>query len=219
MNETWNYGEAAEPGAFPWPPPEDGGALSAFGKTWRSATLDPTTFFRAMPRGDGTGAAILYYLILGILVAGVSLFWDLTGTFTGAAGDAGLATEFGMDAVSPLVGFLLSPVFLLFALFVGAGITHVVLLMFGGARHGYTTTVRVFSYAYSPMAFSVVPFLGALVGSVWMVVLCIIGVREAHGTDGWKAAVAVLLPVILAMGLVFMAALFMAMAGAAILAA
>lgn len=218
MNETWSYGEAAEPGVFPWPPPEDGGALEAFGETWKSATLDPTTFFRAMPRKNGTGAAILYYLILGILVAGVSLFWDLTGAFTGAAGDAGLASELGMDAVNPLIGFLLSPVFLLFALFVGAGVTHVVLLLFGGASHGYTTTVRVFSYAYSPMVFGVVPFLGALVGSVWMVVLCVIGVREAHGTEGWKAAIAVLLPVLLAMGLVFMAAFFVAMAGAAILA-
>lgn len=218
MSESWSYGEAAEPRTFPWPPPEDGSVLSAFGETWKSATLDPGAFFGRLPSTGGTGAAVLYYLVIGILTAGVSLFWDLTGIFTGAAGDEALAAELGMGAVDPLVGFLISPLVLAIGLLVAAGVSHVVLLIFGGARNGFTTTLRVFCFAYSPMIFGVVPFLGAIVGTIWMVVLAIIGLREAHQTDGWKAGAAVLLPFTLLVGMVIMALVFLAAAGAALLA-
>lgn len=217
MTDAWSYGEAAEPRHFPWPPPEDGSALAAFGETWKGATLDPGAFFRRMPRPQGAGPAVLYYLIIGILVAGVGLFWDLTGVFTGAAGDEALAAELGIGTVDPLVGFLLSPLVLLIGLLLTAGVTHIVLLMFGGARNGFATTLRVFCFAYSPMIFGVVPVLGTLVGMIWMVVVSIIGLREAHQTDGWRAAVAVLLPFVLLMGLLFLAFLFIAAAGAALL--
>ena len=216
--ETWSYGEVAEPGGFPWPPPEDGAVLASFGETWKSATFDPGSFFGRMPARGGTGAAILYYLVLGILLAGVNLFWNMTGVFTAGADEA-LAAELGIGSMDPIIGFLLSPLVLLFALLVSAGICHVLLLMFGGARNGFGTTIRVFCFAYSPMAFGVVPFLGALVGTIWMVVLSIIGLREAHQADGWKAALAVLLPFVLALGMLILAVLFFAAAAAAILAA
>ncbi|HUE77090.1 MAG TPA: hypothetical protein VMM83_04045, partial [Longimicrobiales bacterium] len=82
MTETWSYGEAAEPRGFPWPPREGDGVLAAFGETWKAATFDPGSFFRRMPARDSAGPAILYYLVIGILAAGVGLFWDATGLFT-----------------------------------------------------------------------------------------------------------------------------------------
>ena len=215
--ETWSYGEAAEPRVFPWPPPEDGAVLAAFGETWRSATFDPGSFFSRLPPRGSLGAALLYYMVIGILLAGVGLFWDMTGVFTDAAGSDALAADLGIGTMDPVIGFLVSPLVLLFALVVSAGVSHLVLLLFGGARNGFGTTMRVFCYAYSPMAFGVVPILGALVGTIWMVVLAVIGLREAHGTEGWKAALAVLLPFILMLGLLFMAALFLAAAGAVLL--
>lgn len=214
--ETWSYGEAAERGAFPWPPAEDGAILAGFGETWRSATFDPGSFFRRLPASGDVGAALLYYLVLGILLAGVGLFWDMTGIFTAAA-DGALASELGIGTLDPVIGFLLSPILLLLGLGLSAGVTHLLLLMFGGAGGGFGTTLRVFCYAYSAMAFGIVPYLGAVVGTIWMVVVAIIGLREAHRTDGWKAGLAVLLPFILVIGFLVLAALFFAAAAAALL--
>jgi len=55
----------------------------------------------------------------------------------------------------------------------------------------------VISYAYAPQIFAVVPFVGWCIASIWMLVLEIIGLAAAHRTDTWRAALAVLAPVIL----------------------
>lgn len=213
MTETWSYGEAAEPRGFPWPPREDEGVVAAFGETWKAATFDPESFFRRLPTRQGAGPAILYYLVIGILAAGVTLFWDATGLFTTPAGQEAVAAEAGFGALDPVISFMISPLVLMLGLALAAGVTHVLLLMFGGARHGFGTTIRVFCFAYSPMLFGVVPYLGVLVGTIWMIVLAIIGLREGHATDGWKAALAVLLPFVLMVGFIIFAALMLAATG------
>ncbi len=246
MTQTWEYGEAAgpedtdaadpgdaasgpgdsasDPGGpasapgprFPWPPSEDGSAVDAFGETWRAATFDPGSFFARVPRDRVIGPALLYYLLLVVLVAGAGLFWESLSLF-GGIGDTALGAEMGMETVSPLVGFLLTPFILLVMLFVSAGMAHVLLAIFRGAHHGFGTTLRVFCYAYSPGIFGVIPILGGLVGSIWMVVLLVIGLREAHETTGWKAALAVLLPVFLFLTLMVLAFLLVAATAATLL--
>lgn len=210
MTETWEYAEDDGPipdRGFPWPPPEDGPILPAFGATWKGATFDPGAFFAETPREGGTGAAIVYYLAVGMLVAGAALFWDSMAFFGTSAAGSSMAAELGMQPLSPLVRFLLAPALLMAALGISAGVVHVLLLIFDGASHGFGTTVRVFSYAYSPAIFGVVPIVGPLVGSVWAVVLAIIGLREAHETPAWKPVVAVLVPFIGVAILVFLMAL------------
>jgi hypothetical protein len=218
MSETWEYGEAAPTDTFPWPPPEDGAVLAAFGQTWKSATFDPGTFFRLVPRDRGTGAAVLFYLALGILVAGATLFWNTMAWFTDGTDGTGLASQLGMDALNPVVSFLLAPLILIFSLFLSAGVVHLLLKLFDGAQHGFGTTLRVLCYAYSPMIFGIIPVLGSIVGGVWMLVLLIIGLREAHEADGWKAVLAVLLPFVLAMGFLLFLIFVVLATGAALLA-
>ena len=214
MTETWesgDEGELAVKNGFPWPPPEEGPILTALGATWKGATFDPGRFFAGTPRDGGTGAALVYYLALGILVAGVSLFWSAI-LLPDAAGEASLMAQLGVQPINPLVRFLLAPAILLFALFVSAGVVHVLLLIFDGATHGFGTTVRVFCYAYSPAIFGLVPIIGPLVGGVWSVVLAIIGLREAHEASAWKPAVAVLTPLVGVMILTILMFLIAAMA-------
>lgn len=220
MSEIWEYGDEATgggPAAFPWPPAETDPVLPAFGETWRSATFDPAAFFRRVPRDGGTGAAVLYFLVIVLLVAGATLFWESLSLFSGQLARDGLAAELGVRPVSPLVSFLFTPVLLLVMLWLGAAVTHMLLSLFDGGRHGFGTTIRVFAFAYSPALFGVIPWIGGLIGSLWMLVLLIIGLREAHEVDGWKAAVAVLLPFALLLGLLVLAFLLVMAAGAALL--
>jgi len=216
MKDVWHNDThtAKVPDTFPWPPPEGGGTIAAITDTWRSATFDPGTFFRLIPREGGTGAALLYYLVIGVLVAGASLFWD---TVTGQAGMAQeqIAGEGGVG--QPIVMFLLSPLILIIAVGLAAAVTHLLLLLFRGASHRIDTTIRVFCYAYSPMIFGVVPVVGTVVGTVWMVGLAIIGLREAHETTTWKAGMAVMLPFLLLVGTVALALMALMAAGATIL--
>jgi hypothetical protein len=213
MTESWRYDEVDAPTGFPWPPPDDGSVLGSFGEAWKSATFDPAGFFRRIPRDGGTGAALVYYLAIGILVAGANLFWESLG---GGAGDETLAEP---DLfIQPVVGFLLSPLILLMALVLTAGVVHLILLLLRGAEHRFDTSVRVFCYAYSPMLFGVVPLVGTIVGSIWMLGLAIIGLREAHQTETWKPAVAVLLPFLLFVVAAGIALALLATAGSALLA-
>ena len=214
MSESWEFDSERPltPIGFPWPPPEDGPILAAFAATWKGATFDPGSFFAETPRDHGTGAALLYYLVIGILVAGAGLFWESIPLMTDTIPQESWLAELGYGPVSPLASFLLTPVVLMASIAVSAGVVHVLLLMFNGANHGFGTTIRVFSYAHSPAIFGVVPIIGPLIGGIWSVVLAIIGLREAHETDGWKPVVAVLLPLVGLMILFIMAmfAAFMA---------
>lgn len=213
MTENWRYDEVAGTRAFPWAPPEDGSVLGSFGETWKSASLEPGEFFARIPRDGGTGAAVVYYLIIGVLVAGANLFWQSLGG--GGAGEGNLA-QLGMgEGIHPVVNFLLSPAFLLFGLVLAGGVTHMMLLLVGGGTHGFGTTLRVFCYAYSPQLLGVIPVAGSIIGTIWMLVVAIIGLRSAHETPTWKPVLAVMLPFLALMGMAAVAFMMLA-AGAAL---
>lgn len=200
-----DLGSATE---FPWPPKDGESAISAFFRTWRLSTFEPSRFFRALPVPGPVLPAIIYFLIVGVLAAGITLFWQslwgliIYGLGLNEAG-AGDPTEIWW----PLVQFLLSPLFLLLSLALATAVYHLFLLLFGGARRGVKTTLRVLSYTISPALFSIIPLVGSTIGGIWAIVVAIIGLREAHRTDGWRAVTAVLLPIALLFILGMIAAL------------
>jgi hypothetical protein len=166
-----------------------------------------------MPVPAPIGPAVLYFLIIGIVAVGLSLFWQML--FQAIFASAGLveATEpSAIDAWMPVIQFLLSPLFLLISLGISFVVQHLILLLVGGARRGPGTTLRALSFSYSPALFAIVPIVGALVGGIWTIVLAIIGLREGHQTDGWRAATAVLLPVVALLFLITIAVIFIGVA-------
>lgn len=197
-----------------WPPAGDLDPLTALWRTWTGAVFEPTSFFRTIPRSPSLGPPIVYYLIVGVLVAGIDLFWSsVFALLPGIGGAWQMAGDMPETGLANVVGFLLSPIFLLVGLFIGAGITHLILRIVGEIHGDFRTTTAVFCFAYSPMLFGVIPWLGDLVGGVWLVVIAILGLREAHRTDGWRAALAVLLPLGLAFALIMMIAVIAALIG------
>jgi hypothetical protein len=195
--------EPAAPEVFPWPPREGASAFDAFTTTWRESCFHPTSFFRRMPRSGSYGAVLTYYLVLGVVVAGIELFWR---SVLGFSLSDRLMNDDG-SRLNDIVRFLLSPLILILALYLVTGACHLMLLVLRGATHGFETSSRVFAFSYGPAIANVIPMLGGLIGFVWMTVLAIIGLREAHQTDGSKAAAAVLVPLFLLFGLLFIAVL------------
>lgn len=165
-------------------------------RAWRESTFSPGRFFPLLGRIDGLAASVLYYLALGIVVEGVTLFWRMVLPLETESA-ARLAELLALGpAPSPLTSFLFSPLTLLFSLLLVSAVVHLLLLIFGGAERGFATTLRVLCFAYSPQLFAVVPFIGAFVGGIWMIVLAIVGLAAAHGTTRAKSAFAVLIPLV-----------------------
>lgn len=181
---------------FPWPPGEQASVLDALTATWTGAVLRPRSFYAAMPHSVSFGAALLYYLVVGVLGAGIRLFWAMLLP----ARDITFLDELFPGALrgSPLVEFLASPLTLLLSLYLAAGVTHLLVLALVPQQRGFGTTLRVYCFAYSPVLFGVFPYLGPVVAVVWMTVLSIIGVRETHATSGARAVAVVLIPLVLA---------------------
>lgn len=205
MNENTFDAEAPTPdetftspaSSFPWPPRAEEGALAALGRTWKESTFHPTDFFRALPAEPRMGPAILYYLIVGIAVAAATLFWSQVLPQPELDPEV-LNSPFGaILGMAPVISFLMAPIYQIFALFVGAAVTHLMLLMLTTQRGPYSRTVETYGYAYSPMLFGIIPWIGSLVGFIWCIVVSTIGLREAHRTTTGRSAAAILLPLVL----------------------
>jgi hypothetical protein len=182
------------PPDFPWPPRENDSLLDAVATTWKQSVFQPTSFFRRMPRESPLGWALGYYFIMGIIGAGLSLFWRMV--FGGSILDR-LYPDAGTD--NAFIDFLLSPILLLAGLYIAAGIAHLFLLIFQGRKYPFGTTLRVFCFSEGPQLFYIVPFIGPAVGGIWTLVLWVIGLREAHETTTGKALASILVPMFLFM--------------------
>ena len=188
------------------------GFFPAFFQTWKLSALEPAAFFRRV-RIDQTGSAVWFAVIATTVGAWVSTLFG----YLGAAGTAqqlrealdqlpaeaerwrsvieGFATEM---TVAGLVGRLLSaPLVSLVALYLGAGVAHLLLLLFRGAQRGFAATLTAAGYASGLGLLTAVPGCGGLVAAVWSAVVFIIGLGATQRCGTGKAAAAVLLPIAL----------------------
>lgn len=210
------------PGSPPWTPPplppisgrlgppweRDGPWLTRFIETARDVLLDPVRAFRSMRREGGLQAPLTFAAI-GVLVGAVATaVYDalLSGMVAGPAVPGyGTLPMFG-SGFGTMALLIITPVVALLFMFVGAGIYHLLLMLFDGARQPFETTFRVVAYASGSTAIlQAVPICGALVGAIWSLVATIIGLAQAHEIPLGKAVAAVLVP--LAVCCFFMVAL------------
>jgi hypothetical protein len=213
----------------PLPPPEartgpvwetSGPLATRFLETVRGVLLNPMEFYRRMRRSGGLGAPLMFGLagtLLGGVVAALYqlAFMTMGGGFAdlSAARDAafvGLFTGGCLVVVIPVAGVL--------AMFIGAGIYHLMLLLLGGARGTFETTMRVVAYTTGATSLlQILPVCGSLIAAVWAIVVNIIGLSQAHEISTGKAAAAVLLPVVVCCVLIVLAwaAMMAAMLGGA----
>jgi hypothetical protein len=70
-------------------------------------------------------------------------------------------------------------------------------LIVGGATKGFEATTRVCSYAYAAQLAQIIPFCGGILAIAWSLILLVLGLAQAHSVSRGKAAVAVVLPLVL----------------------
>jgi hypothetical protein len=173
------------------------------------AVKNDPKFFDVVRRERGVGAAFKYLAVLStVYVVGYAAYFALMSWLMpdfALLGPAVLAIMVAMIYVSMLVGW-----------FIGAGIYHLLIRLFGG-KGDYATTYRTMVYTYTPMLlFGWIPLVG-LVASLYSLYLFVKGVSKLHRISvgrtilalfGIPIAIAVVVAIggILSIWLIYMAA-------------
>jgi hypothetical protein len=200
----WAPGPGARAGT-PWERRDEIGFASALVETTQRVLTSPGEFFRGMPVTGGIGAPLVYALIIGYAGLVISAIYDFVlesvmGSSLSRFGGGSEAMAGMMPYLAGAAGLgvkvIIGPFFVAIGLFILSGITHLALMLLGGAARGFEATFRVACYSEAAALLNIIPVCGGVIGPIVMVVLMIIGISEAHGTTRARAAAAVLLPVV-----------------------
>jgi hypothetical protein len=204
-----------------WEHRAETGFITALLETIRAILFEPGKSFASLRQTGGLGAPLFFYVIVGTVCGLVSVFYQVVfnSIQSGSGASENAAAAFLGTTIGIGVVIMLMPMFLAAMAFVSSGITHLALMIVGGARRPFEATFRVVCYAHgSTSVLQLLPFCGGLLASVWGLVLMIIGLSRVHGIGAGCAAVAVLLPTIVCCGLLI-AGVFAAVSAAGGMAA
>jgi len=183
----------------PWESGE--GFISAFFRTTRDALFSPTRFFKKVGAGEGYWAPLIYGVIIGIIGFGGSLLWQwlLLSQWVPFQrfSDLPYSSYFTLLTIA-------LPLAVAFSICSGSVLTHLSLMIVGGNRKGFEETFRAVSYSFGGSLFGIIPIIGSTIGTLYILILTIIGIKEGHGLSTGRAFLAVLLSVIIGIGLLIL---------------
>ena len=184
----------------PWESGE--GILWAFLRTTRDVLFSPTTFCKKVAQGEGYWSPLIYGVICGIIGFGIAILWQwlVFSRFIPIPVFSIIPYSFILLLITITLPFMMA-----FSILIGSCVTHLCLMIVGGSKKGFQSTFRVISYSWSGNLFAIIPLIGSTIGSIYTLVLTIIGVREGHGISTGKAVLAVLLPAIVVIALILLA--------------
>jgi len=163
----------------------------------RAVVTQPTAFFESLPR-QGSYRGPLGFALIGAAISAI------------LGGILAMTTGLSVSGfISAIIGSLIAEAI---GLFVVAGIAQLLVsLIVGSTNSGYEASFRVVSYASVTSLVSWIPVIGPLL-SLYGVYLAIVGIREMQQTTTNKAALVVLIPVVVLAILVFLGVLLGAVA-------
>jgi hypothetical protein len=178
------------------------GLIKALVETWKEILFKPGTAFSRMKTTGGFTSPLLFSVVMFIIWAVFALIYQLIGQSFLVAGGSASRTDSSTMAAFGVGAPVLSVIMIIFSIplmlamsFVSAGITHLCLSLFKGTSKNYEATYRVIAYSYSAWIFSVLPCMGGILAGIWALFCTVVGLSKVHQTEGWRAAVGVLLPV------------------------
>jgi hypothetical protein len=166
--------------------------------TVRDVLFSPTATFRGLKRGNTLFNAFLFGLIGATIGGAANTFWQFLVSIMGFAPEGGALYRWFGTTSTFIVTLFMVPFISAISILLMSAVLHFLLTLFGGAKKGFPATFKVFAYAEGATALlGVIPFCGSVAGLVWLLVICIIGLKEAHETTHGKTLAAVLLPLLL----------------------
>ena len=200
---------------LPWDARATKGLFSAFIETLQMVLTRPSEAFTAMQREGGLGEPLLYAVIGGTFGTLFALTYNYAFRSLALFPTRHNAFENMIGGVGLIFLLVFTPLLVVIGTFIWSAILHLCLMMVGGAKQSFETTFRVICFgggSLNPLL--VIPFCGGLVVLIWKIVVYSIGLARAHETDTGRAVLAVLLPLVLCCGGIFVVAMMFGALGA-----
>ena len=177
-------GEEGEGRDAPWERRAELGRYRTFVETLKSASLTPSRFFTGLKVRDLV-SPLFFAWIAGGIGAFFGALWNLLGATIG---------EVPQAPVVALSFLVVAPLVVPLTLLLEAALVHLGCLVFGCARNGFEATFRAVAYGEGPRLLGAVPILGSVAGTIWSLVIWVIGIARLQRTSIGTAALAVLVP-------------------------
>lgn len=165
--------------------------------TIKSVLFSPRNMFSSMPVKGGWRKPLAFGLLVGSISSMCAVFWEFL------IAQSGFLLPFGglsISLSSPIIFLIfifLSPFLVSMNIFISSFIIHFLLLLVRAGNNRFEATFRVMAYSQAATIWSLVPFIGSLIGWVWRSIVQIIGLKEAHETSYLRIIVAFSIPIVL----------------------
>ena len=201
---------AAPRSGLPWERRETLGFFNAFVQTVSMVLTRPTEAFTVMRTEGGIADPLIFGVIGGSIGA---IVWTLLSAAIHSLGWA--ATLSQQSSIDSMLGvslggamifirIILAPILIAIGLFIWTALVHVCLMMLGGANKPFEASFRALSFAYGATAlFAIVPCCGGVVALIWGLIADCIAISRSQETDIGRAVVAVILPLVVCCGGIF----------------
>lgn len=124
-----------------------------------------------------------------LIVALVALLLALGSPVSSLFGDLGLAVNLLIAAAWTFMGWIL-----------WAGIVFLGGRLLSGRPVSFKQTLRVTGFAYAPQALAILPWFGALVGTIWSLAAGFVAIRQVLGLDNRRAVLIMTLGLVVFVG-------------------
>jgi DNA-directed RNA polymerase subunit RPC12/RpoP len=179
-------------------------SLGAFIATARLVAFQPSQAFSQM-KPHGSVRAAMFYSGIGQLIGVIGMeFWHMTLVFVAGSllgFEAAMLQRALMGMALAALGYVFIGVPLLATLgnLIGAAVLHFCLILCGGSKHPFATSIRITCYNQSSLTWLMLIPGGALAVGVWSLGVSIYAVHHAHEVPMGRAVLTVLLPMIVVM--------------------
>lgn len=138
----------------------------------------PAQFFGQMPKTGGLVEPLIFMVVMGVVSGFLQALLGLVGFGV------------GVSLMMALASVILVPIFIVIFGFVGAGIMYLIWRALG-SQESYETAYRCTAYAgaIAPITtlLAIIPYLGTVLGFVWMLYLMVIASTQVHQIEPKKA--------------------------------
>ncbi|MEW5775067.1 MAG: YIP1 family protein [Thermodesulfobacteriota bacterium] len=193
-------GWAGRPSAVPWENLAEHGFFRGLWATVKGAAFSPVQFFRAMPATGGMSRPMSFYILLSVLSFALQTVWNallfdaLNQRFQFPPE---VAEHFQVNLGQSLLAVaVVVPALSILYIFVFSSIMHLALRTMNSAGGGLEGTMRAMAYTNAVGVFSLIPFLGPLVGMFWWMTIYLIALKEIHRATYGRVLLAIHLPLV-----------------------
>jgi predicted Zn finger-like uncharacterized protein len=195
-------------GATPWERRIELGLWKGIKQTIKSVLFSPKHMFSAMSVKDGWREPLAFGLLVGSIGSMCAFFWEFLIAHSGLLRPFGSFSHSLSSPIIFLIFIFLSPLFVSMSIFVSSLIVHFLLVLVKAGNNRFEATLRVIAYSQATRIWSILPFIGSMIGWIWRSIVQIVGLKEAHETTYLRIIVAFSVPLALVLliiaGVVFL---------------